>query len=531
MKKKLFRLIALAVTLCLLVSGCSISDLFGPAGTSFEDMVYSRPNLTELTACADRCIELAEDGSDFQGLWSEITNFFNYYSSYSTQYLLAYVHYCQDLRDSYWVEEYNYCEDHTAQVDSARDRLLHALAKSPLRDQLEGEDYFGEGYFDDFDGESIWTEEFEALNEKESELIGRYYEIYQQSTEAAAYSQEYYDTYGLQMEELFVELVVLRQQLAQEAGYDSYPEYAYETLYYRDYSVSDASELCWQISLELAPLYLELAKSGFWDAGVYETSEQKTFQYVRTTATNMGGQIEDAFQLMSHHQLYDISYSEYKLNNAFEVYLYDYAEPYIFLSPSGTELDHMSFVHEFGHFCNDYVSFGSVAGIDTGEVFSQGMEYLSLFYGNPSADLAQKQLADGLCTYVEQAAYSYFEQQVYGLALEEITVDAVRSAFEDACELYGLAYWQMDTRSYVDVSHFFTQPLYVISYVVSNDAAFQLYQLEQQQSGAGLAIYNATLGTTQEEFLSYLEEAGLDSPFLDGRIQQVKETFQKTLLP
>lgn len=527
MKRAAFRIIALVMVLCLMFSGCS---LFGSHGTAFEDMEYTRPSPSELTSCADRCVELAQTATDMDTLWPEVSTFFDLYSDYFTQYLLSYVHYCQDMTDTYWTEEYNFCEEQSPQVEASRDHLLHELAKSSLREELEGEDYFGADYFDAYDGESIWTDQFQALNEQEAKLMNRYYEICQEGAALDPYSDEYFDSYGIQLEELYIELVAVRQQLALEAGYDSYPEYAYEQSYYRDYTPKDAMDLCNQISSELTPLYLDLAYSGFWNISIYASDDRATLQYVQTMATNMGGEIEQAMELMTKNNLYDISYRANKFDGSFEVYLYDYAEPFVFVSPAGSEMDHLSLAHEFGHFCNDHVSDGSVVSIDTAEVFSQGMEYLSLFYSNPSDELTLTKLGDTLCVYVEQAAYSYFEQQVYGLSKEELTIDNLRSIFEETCEDFGMDCWGLDSRSYVGISHFFTQPLYTISYVVSNDAAFQLYQLEQQQQGAGLEIYLEHLDTEQEYFLPFLEEAGLDSPFEKGRIQKVRNTLEDALL-
>lgn len=527
MKKGVLRLIAMALSLCLLLSGCILPGL---SGSSLDDMVYVRPNLPELTNAANQCATLAQEDPTPEELWAEAADFFALYSDFYTQYLLAYVRYCQDTTDLYWVDEYNYCEQRIAQAEAARDNLLHELAKCPLREELEAEEYFGENFFDDYDGESIWTEDFQKLNEQEAQLISDYYRICQEGSGYTPYTTEYFENCGIHLEELFVDLIALRQQLAQAAGYDSYPEYAYEQMYHRDYSVADAANLCQQISEELTPLYRDLAESDFWEMGIYESGETDTFRYLRTLANNMGGKVKRAFEQMSQNDLYDIAARPNKYDSTFEVYFYDYGMPFIFLSPTGTEMDHLSFAHEFGHFCNDQVSYGSVAGLDTAEVFSQGMEYLSLFYSTPSPELELQKLADSLCVYVEQAAYSSFEQQIYALPSGELTVEQLRTVYETTCQTYGLDCWELDSRSYVTVSHFFTDPLYVISYVVSNDAAFQLYQLEQQDEGAGLAIYMEHLDTEQQDFLPFLEETGLDSPFLDGRIQKVKDTLKDALL-
>ena len=73
------------------------------------------------------------------------------------------------------------------------------------------------------------------------------------------------------------------------------------------------------------------------------------------------------------------------------------------------------------------------------------------------------------------------------------------------------------------MTHFYTNPMYIISYVVSNDAAMQLYQLELEEAGAGLTRYEENLDTWEMYFLAFLEEAGLQSPF--DRVAEVREFF------
>ena len=68
--------------------------------------------------------------------------------------------------------------------------------------------------------------------------------------------------------------------------------------------------------------------------------------------------------------------------------------------------------------------------------------------------------------------------------------------------------------------------MYIFSYIVSNDAAMQLYQREQQQKGAGLALLEENLDTQEVSFLAFLDSAGLESPFTPSRVQAVRETFE-----
>jgi len=68
------------------------------------------------------------------------------------------------------------------------------------------------------------------------------------------------------------------------------------------------------------------------------------------------------------------------------------------------------------------------------------------------------------------------------------------------------------------------------SYVVSNDAAMQLYQLELERSGAGLGLYEKHIDTWELWFLSFLDAAELESPFAPGRLESVRDLFRRELL-
>ena len=101
----------------------------------------------------------------------------------------------------------------------------------------------------------------------------------------------------------------------------------------------------------------------------------------------MGGQVQEAFEFMITYHLYDITKSDKKFDASFEIHLPNYDESFVFVNPLGKENDYLTFAHEFGHYCNDYISEAGITNIDVAEVFSQGMEYLSLFYVDGSKRL------------------------------------------------------------------------------------------------------------------------------------------------
>ncbi len=532
MKQRMtLKLIALCLCAVFLLGGCGIIDLGGLWGewVSFSDMQYQRPDMTAYSQAADAVDQALEEEVSPEELLSRVYSFYGVYHGFYTNYYLATIHYYRNMTDLYWEEEYNYCLTAATQADARLDQLLYALAASPHLETLESEEHFGPGFFDAYQGESLWDDTFTSLMEQEAQLLSRYHELSAQGLSLDPYSEEFYTVCGNEMASLYVELVALRQKIASAAGYSDYPSFAYGYYYDRDYSCQQAEELMQQVQSELSSLYRQLGQSDIWYYASRSCTTTATFRYVEDFANAMGGRVQEAFSLLKKAGLYDIDYSENKFGGSFEVFLLSYAQPFVFVSPSKTPFDKLTFSHEFGHFCNDYASGGAIAGIDVAEVFSQAMEYLGLCYSPNEAQLLQLKMADCLCLYVEQSAYASFEHQVYRLTESDLTVEAVQQLYAQTCQNFGTDLWDPDPRSFVLVDHFFSNPLYIISYVVSNDAAFQLYQKEAANPGEGLAVLQAHLDTGEAHFLSFLESAGLSSPFLPGRMAEVRKTLESLL--
>ncbi len=537
---KKIRFLALLLALSLVLCGCDMAGfweeydrvsgtLTGYSVTHYRDMEYTRPEVETVRESLDAACDAAE-GTDLDAILEGIYSFYDAYDWFYTCYSLADIRYSRDLTDIYWEQEYGYCMENSGAVDAMLEELYYALAKSPCRETLEGEDYFGADYFDSYEGENPWEEGFTGLLEREAELQGQYYDLSTAALKQESGSAEYYDANADDMAQLLAELIEVRLEMAQYWGYTDYVQFANDFYYYRDYTPQQMEAYLADIQTELVELYRTANASDVWVEAYAFSGEDQTFDFVRQTAANMGGIPWEAFQLLEEAGLYDIAEGENKYDISFEVYLTSYAEPFIFMNPEMARYDCLTFAHEFGHFCNDYASYGSYAGIDVLEVFSQGMEYLSLCYGRDTEDLTRIKMADSLCVYVEQAAFAEFERRMYALPEEERDPEGLYRLYEEVAEAYGFDSVDYDRREFVEITHFYTNPMYIFSYIVSNDAAMQLYQLEQEEEGAGLAKLEKNLATQEAYFLTFLEIAGLESPFAEGRLQQVRETFEQSMI-
>lgn len=541
MRKSLRMLVALLMA-ALVLAGCTGGSLrektdgmnatqTTEAGGKYitnEDLVYTRPDLEELEQLLEDACQIAQSGS-VREIMDAVYSFYDAYDWFYTCYALADIRYSADLTDTYWEEEYSFCLENSPTVDAALEELMYALAQSPQREKLEGNNFFGEGYFDDYDGENQWDAEFTRLLEQESELQSRYYALSEEALRYESGSRRLYDNCADDMAQLLVELITLRKEIAAYWGYDTYEEFAWDFYYYRDYTPEQAMDYYLQISEYLVPLYRETADSDAWDELYAYANEEDAYQYVRHAAEGMGGMIWEAFEVMERGELYDITYGENKYDSSFEIYLTSYSVPFVFMNPERSRYDLLTFAHEFGHFCNDYASYGSYAGIDVAEVFSQGMEYLSLCYTQDAQALSRGKLADSLATYVEQTAFACFEQRMYALEGDALSVEGLYELYDEVAREFGFESVGYDRREFVEINHFYTNPMYIVSYVVSNDAAMQLYQRELEQPGAGAALLEEHLDTQEEMFLAFVESAGLESPFAQGRLESVRDTFADAL--
>ena len=530
MKRKL-RLFPLLLAI-LLLTGCYFKEtLLAGASIAFPDMEYVHPDISIHDVVLSRSCSIAKESSDLNEVLSAINAYYHEYDRFYASHDLAYIHYCSDVTDSYWAEEYEHCSKYAPTVDAGLETLYAALAQSPIRQTLEGDEYFGAGYFDAYEGDSVWDPTFLALLEEEKALISNYYALCEEASVLEYYSDAYFDAYAPKIGQLFAELVAKRQEIAAYAGYQSYPAFAYDFYHYRDYAPEEAEQYLIKLGQELTPFYRLAVNSDTWEDAAAYSSEKQTFSYLESAAKAMGGNIQRAFEHMARQQLYDITISENKYDTSFEVMLLLYYEPYVFTSPDGTAYDRLVFSHEFGHFVNDFIREGGYPGTDVAEVHSQGMEYLSTCYATEGQALEQLKLADSLSLYVEQSAYALFEHQVYDLTGDDLTPENIFALYEEIGTDFGFDSNSWDARDLITVGHFFDQPLYIVSYVVSNDLAMQLYQMEKAEAGAGLSVYQFCLSSSEYYIMRFADTYGLKSPFDRERLESLKQTFSDIFLP
>lgn len=524
----------------------------------FSEMEYVRPDVESLYADFDALTERATSGKDAEALLHDYYELYERYTSFYSMDTLANIRYSLNTTDTYYKEEYDFCEEETPILEEKLEALNKAFAASPSRDDLE-ELYFGEDYFESIDDYEVYTNpEFLRLSQEEEALMREYRDLtadiqveyngvtkpLEEWLESKDYLEyigalkAYYAQYNAAVGDVFVRLVKVRRQLAAALDFDSYAEYSYDIVYGRDYTPEQGRAFIEGIHEHLAPV-LNQAESDQPLGESYGTvSEQDVMEMVQSAAQQLGGAVWDAFRFMRAYELCDIGRSDSKIDASFQSYIYDYEAPFVLVNAQGSGEDYTTFAHEFGHFTESYYNYSAAEDLETAETFSQSMEFLALKYAETLSDREKKnllraKLLNSLQTFVYQAAYADFEDRVYALDPEEITVGKINALYRQCCMDYGVYEESFDfyySQAWIDVIHFFEAPYYIISYCVSAETALQVYRLEAAGEGEGVKAYFRLLDRDYEAGVQQvMEDAELENPFRDEVLQQTAAFFKKEL--
>ena len=141
---------------------------------------------------------------------------------------------------------------------------------------------------------------------------------------------------------------------------------------------------------------------------------------------------------------------------------------------------------------------------------------------------------DVLRLYAEQGSYNAFEERVYALDDADVTLENINAIALDCAHAFGMeSSWGdgYDGRSWVEITHFFQQPLYIISYIASDSLAVQFYQQELAGEGQGLKLYEKAMELAADrEFIALAEQLGLREPLSEAQVKATAELMREQLL-
>ena len=346
---------------------------------------------------------------------------------------------------------------------------------------------------------------------------------------------DYYLGNYQQFADIYLEMIALDKQAAAACGYDDAAQWRYDW-YGRDYTPDDAREMFKEIKTWVVPLLAENASSS---AMSQPLSLEEGVDAVETLLADTDSRLAEGWNFLTEYGLYSLEPAADKQSGiGFTTSLAAYDAPFIYTYWGDTLDDAFTLIHEFGHAMDDYTQFGSEAystDLDKCETFSQGLEQmlrdrLANQLGADAEGVRVAMQSNMLQVITYQAALEEFQLEAYELDDNADAEDLGRLYSQVLAEYgYYTIFGEMDP-SWFEITHLFDSPFYTVSYVTSATAALELGRMEDEEEGAGLEAWLQLLRTDRNQsFESFLQSAGIASPFEKGRIRECAEFLENQL--
>ncbi len=534
---------------------------------NFDDITYERPNADALIKSFNDTASLIEKNEiEYEKQLNSIIALEPDYINFTTMNAYATVMNSIDRSDEEWLNEYEYTNSMLPSFIQATENLFVAAAASPYCERFE-DDYFGEDALLEYKDGGKYTDALVLLLEKEAALESEYSALTTATVKInfggtldtvdahlenlarvhTKSSSEYQHAYTQCMalyetalseatKDIFVELVKVRSKITKEYGYESYSELCYEE-FGRDYTAKDMKSYAENISMYILPVYLKLSYSVFlpyfnsfeWN-DIISGSTVINSLYALYESTDED--LKSAYAYMLECGLYNYeSANENRFQGSFTTYFDAYDAPFVFISADENVNDYMTLAHEFGHFYDAYVNYGTDPCLDLAEVSSTSLELLSVLGLRESLDdktfkyLYYKALDSAMQAMIFQSFYSLAEHYVYDIPENNINENTLSDAVKKASQKMGFMYeFSLED---ILIPHTLLYPFYVQSYSTSTAVSLQILHAETDEAGAGLEIYKELIEREGPAlgFEEELDDAGLTSPFDKNAVAELADTI------
>ncbi len=366
------------------------------------------------------------------------------------------------------------------------------------------------------------------------------------------------------LDALFDRMARLRGEIAREAGFDGFTDYAYRVRERFDYGVAEAEAFGDAIEKVVVPLArrlqdrrreaLGVATLRPWDLAVDPLGRPplKPFREVEALAEgaeaifrDVDPDLGDQFAYLRSGGLLDLANRKGKAPGGYQTTLEDDRLPFIFMNAVGVDGDVRTLLHEGGHAFHALASRGEPLAayrespIEFCEVASMSMELLgarnlALFYGEADADRSYRQLLEGIVTILPWiATVDTFQHWVY--AHPGHTRADRRAAWGDLLDRFGgdvdwSGHEAARAHGWHRQLHIFLYPFYYIEYGIAQLGALQVWRRSLVDRPAAVAAYRRALAIGGARPLPELfEAAGARFEFTEASLAPLMEAIGQEL--
>lgn len=575
--KNVLRFWAMILTGAILMtslSGCMGEKLL-PTELSFSQVEYERPDGQGVLDLIDKAKEQAEnDILPFGMIWT-LRKIGDATQEFYSMMTIAQIRNYLDVNDTFYSEEMEYLDTFDARIQNSYNQMFSSIENfrfSSIQNMI-----FGESGAEDLQMSSqASSEEILSLQEQEKKLVAEYYYEYAQATVStpdgevlfssldsegqSAYYNQFIQKYNQQFGELYLELVSLREQMAQALGYDSYTQVADLDMLRNSYTREDIKTFREDIKQTIAPVYRSYLEDFYRRAEnrdqpgyvyllgeqspVPQGSWQETLDQFEQLYQQMSEQTGECYSYLLSHEFIDAEPSQTKANVTFSTLIYSLNTPFLFANMNGSAEDVFSISHEFGHCFAMWqqLKLGSQQegrSMDVSEIHSQAMQMLTLpyyeiFYGEDAGTARKYDVYTMVAGILTAAMNDEFQEKIY--ENPQMTVQELNELYKELAMEYGLVvespYFDMESFSmgWFTTNQYFDTPFYAIDYALSGCVAMEFLQMGLEDYTQALETYLSLVQQNSDyDFMTVLEETGLSSPFETEQMEALAQTMEDFL--
>jgi oligoendopeptidase F len=328
-------------------------------------------------------------------------------------------------------------------------------------------------------------------------------------------------------EELFERLIELREQIARQAGFANYRDYAFRKLGRFDYTPADCEAFHLAVQQEIMPVLCELQAERKrqlgveplrpWDLAADPLSRpplrpfEQVDQMVSRTQEifeRLDRDLAAGFQRMQNLRLLDLANRKGKAPGGYQSTLSEARVPFIFMNAVGLQRDVETILHEAGHAFHalatreeDLLAYRN-APIEFCEVASMSMEllgneFLERFYAAPEANRARRTHLEGIVNILAWiATVDAFQHWIYthaGHSRAERTAAWLSLMDRFGGDADWVDYEAARANLWHRQLHIFLHPFYYIEYGIAQLGALQVWANSKRDKAGALKAYKHAL--------------------------------------
>jgi len=349
---------------------------------------------------------------------------------------------------------------------------------------------------------------------------------------------------------LFDELIVMRHQVALNAGFENYRDYMFQALGRFDYTPQDCYHFHEAIEKQIVPILKEQSEKRAellgldelkpWDMEVSTTGKPalKPFKNGKELIDKsidcfnaINPQLGQMLSIMKANNLFDVESRKGKAPGGYNYPLAETGAPFIFMNSANSLRDLTTMVHEGGHAVHTFLTAGLELNdfkhcpSEVAELASMSMELISMdnwnIYFDNEEDLIRakkEQLADVLKTLPWVAVIDQFQHWIYtnpdhNAADREEAFKQIYTRFGS-----GFANWGGLEQEFGNIwqkqLHLFEVPFYYIEYAIAQLGAIAIWKNYKENPVKALEQYLAALSLGYTKPINEIyETAGIKFDF------------------